>query len=275
MPLSSLGNEDNIIYIMSAILGTLISLLYALISIQDKTPNPPTSFLPNPKTQPSKNAYELFVWKYTLIWISCFGCIVVFQLYEQFESFHYNLVCIGLALPFLLQPILHPGVTTTDGGCSPDGKRRILERHSWKANLWIAIFSFIGNYWYTHYFYSVLKAKYTFLTNPMDRLNNVPIALYFATHFYFSTYHVLSNYCLRQVTSLYQPSLKRNILFVGVILVLSYTTAFMETLTISSFPYYSFENRFMAYTAGSAFYGIYFIVSFPMFYFLDEDVDRG
>jgi cycloeucalenol cycloisomerase len=44
----------------------------------------------------------------------------------------------------------------------------------------------------------------------------------------------------------------------------------METLTISSFPYYSFKDRFLAYTLGSAFYGIYFIVSFPVFYRIDE-----
>lgn len=47
----------------------------------------------------------------------------------------------------------------------------------------------------------------------------------------------------------------------------------METLTISSFPYYSFEDRDMAYTVGSAFYSIYFIVSFPAFFYFDQDVD--
>jgi hypothetical protein len=69
-------------------------------------------------------------------------------------------------------------------------------RYSFKANLWIAIFSFIGNYWYTHYFYSVLGARYTF---PSHRLNDVPIALYFATHFYFVTYHTFSNLLLRKI----------------------------------------------------------------------------
>ena len=44
----------------------------------------------------------------------------------------------------------------------------------------------------------------------------------------------------------------------------------METLTISHFPYYDFEDRHMAYTLGSAFYGIYFLVSFPVYYALDE-----
>jgi len=47
----------------------------------------------------------------------------------------------------------------------------------------------------------------------------------------------------------------------------------METLTISAYPDYSFEDRDMAYTVGSAFYGIYFIVSFPAFFRFDEHID--
>lgn len=41
---------------------------------------------------------------------------------------------------------------------------------SLQANLWIAIFSFIGNYFWTHYFYRLLGASYTF---PSWRLNDV------------------------------------------------------------------------------------------------------
>ena len=80
------------------------------------------------------------------------------------------------------------------------------------------------------------------------------------------------------------------------ILFMAYFTAFMETLTIASvrkprhthpnhllwlcccadiispalalsqFPYYTIRDRFYMYTVGSVCYGIYFIVSFPMFY---------
>jgi len=171
----------------------------------------------------------------------------------------------GLALPLLLQPFIYPSFER-----SPDSKRIWRDRYCTKANLWIAIYSFIGNYWYTHYFYSVLKAEYTM---PATRFNNVPIAMTFATHFYFSTYHTFSNSLLRKVETTYEPGLARTFLFITVILVLSYFTAFMETLTISSFPYYRFENRDMAYTIGSAFYGIYFLVSFPAFYYFDNDVD--
>lgn len=59
----------------------------------------------------------------------------------------------------------------------------------------------------------------------------------------------------------------------ALVVVLAYFTAFMETLTISSFPYYSFEDEYMAYTVGSAFYGIYFLVSFPAFLEFDDDID--
>lgn len=119
-------------------------------------------------------------------------------------------------------------------------------------------------------FYSVLKAKYTM---PAHRLNNVPLAMFFATHFYFSTYHFFSNAMLRKIVTGFQPGIPRATLFVSVVLVFSYFTAFMETLTISAYPDYSFEDRDMAYTVGSAFYGIYFIVSFPAFFRFDEFID--
>ena len=44
----------------------------------------------------------------------------------------------------------------------------------------------------------------------------------------------------------------------------------LQTLTISNFPYYDFEDRHLAYTVGSAFYGLYFVVSFPVYFALDE-----
>ena len=98
----------------------------------------------------------------------------------------------------------------------------------------------------------------------------VPIAMFFATHFYFCFYHVLSNAALRKIRTSYEPSKRRLAFEAASVVAMSYLTAFMETLTISGFPYYSFEDRDMAYTVGSAFYGIYFLVSFPMFLRLDE-----
>jgi cycloeucalenol cycloisomerase len=270
--------EMDIAVQMAMILGTGIAGIVGLVALQQpnirttttaKSEQAPT-FLPNPTLEPSKYAYEVFVAIYTPIWISLFGCIVITQYYELLTPMGYIIVCASLALPFLLQPIVLPGGIMNDH-LSPDLHRPLLERYSFKANVWIAIYSFIGNYWYTHYFYSVLQVSYT-MPNAI-RLNNVPIQMYCATHFYFSSYHFFSNCILRKICTTYKRTWLRDVIFVAVIIVFSYFTAFMETLTISSYPYYTFSNRNMAYTIGSAFYGIYFLVSFPAFYFFDPDID--
>lgn len=62
-----------------------------------------------------------------------------------------------MLLPWLLEP-------------RADAAKPLEKRYWVKANLWIAILSFIGNYLWTHYFYSVLGAEYTF---PSWRLNDV------------------------------------------------------------------------------------------------------
>lgn len=58
-------------------------------------------------------------------------------------------------LPMLLQP-------------AAERQKPWSQRYWVKANAWIAVFSFIGNYFWTHYFYRVLGASYTF---PAHRLN--------------------------------------------------------------------------------------------------------
>jgi len=58
-----------------------------------------------------------------------------------------------------------------------------------QANVWIAVISYVGNYFWTHYFYNLLGASYTFKA---WRINNVPIALFFCTHAYFCFYHTMT-----------------------------------------------------------------------------------
>ncbi len=217
-------------------------------------------WLPPSSLNPAKRATELWFLQYGVFWIVCFGIIIGGGLYEWFDRVHYMGVCVGLALPLLLQPLLAPELTSDEG--TPFG-----ERYSTKANAWIAIFSFIGNYWYTHYFYSVLRAQYTMRS--WD-INGVPIPMFFATHFYFTFYHTLSNCALRRLESTYVPGVARTLFTAALVAAMSYTTAFMETLTIAGFPCYKFENWHEACTIGSAFYGIYFLVSFPMFRRIDE-----
>ncbi|KAJ1451236.1 hypothetical protein M885DRAFT_620936 [Pelagophyceae sp. CCMP2097] len=248
----------DVLYTMLAILGSMAAALVVLFKALGK-PDAAGTWLP-PRENAAKRACELWFLGYGVVWILAFGAIVVFQLYEAFDARAYLVVCGGLASPLLLQPFLAPWVTG-------DERRPLSERYSLKANVWLLIFSFVGNYWYTHYFYSVLRAKYTM---PSVRLNNVPIPMYFATHFYFCFYHCLSNAALRKVRTMFKPSARRAVFVCAAVVAMAYLTAFMETLTIASFPYYSFEDRDAAYTVGSAFYGIYFLVSFPMFARIDE-----
>ena len=93
------------------------------------------------------------------------------------------------------------------------------------------------------------------------------------THAYFCLYHSLANVLIRRVrnaTSSLGP-LAQNLAETVLVFCLSYATAYGETLTIAHFPYYTFKNKEAMYRIGSLFYAIYFFVSFPMFYRMDEE----
>ena len=243
------------------VLGAFIALIWLLSHLPQRAAAGQSRWLPSTDNA-AKRQFEQWALGYSAVWISAFGVVVVTKAYQRFDANSYMALCTTLALPYLLQPLVYP--------LPAEKNLPLWLRYSFKANLWVAIFSFIGNYWYTHYFYSVLQARYTF---PSHRLNNVPIALFFATHFYFVTYHSLSNVILRKVETTFRPSAARSLLFWAVVFGFAYFTAFMETLTISSYEHYSFSRpKSWIYQIGSAFYGIYFIVSFPVFFRLDEHV---
>jgi cycloeucalenol cycloisomerase len=75
---------------------------------------------------------------------------------------------------------------------------------------------------------------------------------------------------IRYIDNTYKPDFARTVHKVLAVFTMSYFTAFMESLTISHFPYYSFEDRESVYVVGSLFYAIYFFFSFPMFYYFSE-----
>jgi cycloeucalenol cycloisomerase len=253
---------------MGAILGSFCVVIWILCQGQtlakSKEKGSVARWLPDTDNL-AKRQFEIYALQYSAVWIGVFGMVVVTKVYEKFDANAYMILCTSLALPYLLQPVFFP---------LPAEKNLPLHmRYSFKANVWIALFSFIGNYWYTHYFYGVLQASYDF---PSLRLNNVPICLYFATHFYFVTYHSASNLLLRQIETRYREGTYRTALFWTVVVAFSYFTAFMETLTISSYEHYKFAvPRSQIYVLGSAFYGIYFLVSYPVFYRIDEKVNTA
>jgi cycloeucalenol cycloisomerase len=94
-----------------------------------------------------------------------------------------------------------------------------------QANVWIWLFGFVGNYFWTHYFYKVLGASYSFPVTIMlndvrptpgapfsllcgasdlkQTLRQVPFFLYLITHAYFCSYHTVSTILLRRFWTRY------------------------------------------------------------------------
>ena len=101
----------------------------------------PGNWLPEPKGNESKHLFEVWALKYSAFWIGCFAAVVGFRVYEVLDQNGYMYVCGGLALPLLLQPIFMPLGAR-------ERSQKLTERYSFKANVWILIFSHIGNYWY-------------------------------------------------------------------------------------------------------------------------------
>ncbi|KAJ7956068.1 Cycloeucalenol cycloisomerase [Quillaja saponaria] len=174
----------------------------------------------------SKRWAELFFLLYTPFWLTlCLGIVVPYKLYESFTELEYLLLALVSAVPSFLIPMLVVG--------KADKSMPLKDRYWVKASLWIILFSYVGNYFWTHYFFTVLGASYTF---PSWKMNN-------KVQWFTEAAWVLT---------------------------LAYFIAYLETVAISNFPYYQFVDQESMYKLGSLFYAIYFIVSFPMFLRIDE-----
>lgn len=150
-----------------------------------------------------------------------------------------------------------------------------------KCNLYLFIFGFFGNYFGSEYFFDVLGMVYN-LPNATTALDAhlvgksqqpVPLIMYFYTHAYFMTYHASAVVVLRRIMSSGMPW--RQIMFMPVVFLVGYAWAWLETramanpLMTSTF-YYEKMDAMLAY--GSIIYATYFVASFPIFYFLDENM---
>ena len=105
--------------------------------------------------------------------------------------------------------------------------------------------SFVGNYVWTHYFYRLLRATYTFSAH---RVNFVPIAMFLCTHAYFCTYHSLTTLALRRWWSSSAHAMlpgraAQRAASAALVLALALLTALTEAVTIQNFPYYDIQDR--------------------------------
>ncbi|KZV37785.1 cyclopropyl isomerase [Dorcoceras hygrometricum] len=175
---------------------------------------------------PSKRWGEVFFLLYTPFWLTlCLGIVVPYKLYENFTEWEYLFLGLVSALPAFIIPMIFVG--------KADSSLCWKDRYWVKANLWVILFSYVGNYFWTHYFFTVLGASYTF---PSWKMNNVPHTTFLLTHVCFLFYHVSSNMTLRKIQhSIAHLPEKTQFLFKAAwILALSYFIAYLETLAISN-----------------------------------------
>lgn len=261
------GRVDQTICVVgiTLLLATLLTTAFAgALSKAPKT-------LPNTRwtsTDPAKAWTEKFYLYYAAYWIAIMAVIIVTKSYEWFEEWEYMYSMSLISVPGCLVPLL----------LGAEKEKPFSQRYWFRANVWIFVLGYVGNYFWTHYFYTLLDAIYTFRAH---RINDVPIAMFLATHPYFMLYHTLTNMALRRwhtsVLAAKLPAVLKASTTCALVVLMAWVTAFMEAFTIQGFPYYAIKDRSYMYTVGGIVYGIYFVVSFPMHLRMDgekEALDR-
>lgn len=161
------------------------------------------------------------------------------------------------------------------------------QRYWFKANVYLAIFSFIGNYFGSEYFFDVLGMVYCF-THASTSLDAallgsgkqpVPLIMYFYTQAYFMTYHVTANIALRlfkRWTAQRQLPWPHLGLALAVFIV-GYAWAWAETKAMANplmADLFYYEKMELMLRYGSAIYALYFLTSFPIYSRMDENADE-
>ena len=162
-----------------------------------------TPFLLNPphwfSANPDKAWGEKFFLIYIPIWISLMIVTGLLGLTRNTGEIGSLIHAALIVLPLLLVPLLVHRESSLG--------RRWYQTYWFKANLYIFIFSFFGNYFGSEYFFDVLGMVYNY---PRIHWNfdsalvgsgrqHVPLTMYFLTQAYFMTYHTTAVVVLRRI----------------------------------------------------------------------------
>ena len=221
---------------------------------------------------PDKAWVEKFFLAYSPVWMASMAFMMLTGADKTWGDTALLIHAFATALPALLVPmLLAPRFTDVP-----------WRQSYWlKANLYLLVFGFFGNYFGTEYFFDVLGMVYVYpnATTTLDAAlvgsgrQSVPLIMYCYTHVYFMTYHATANVALRGLRRLPGAAL----LFPLFVFLIGYFWAWMETkamanpLMAASFYYQKMD---VMLKFGSAIYATYFIASFPIWYFLDETRER-
>ena len=206
---------------------------------------------------PSKRWTEKFILVYSLIWIAVISAIMITGAFAHWGDIGHMAIGLGLSLPLWVVPLV--AAPACDRG------RPLAERHIWRFNLWIGLYSLLQVYFGSMLFFDVLHMEYHFPVTWI--VNRTPLFLYFLTITYFSTYYVVMSVIWRRVTG--QHWLVRG----AVLVILGYAVAFAETGGMANQwlrDYFVYRDKWFVLAWGSAVYGTIFVLSLPFVFRIDE-----
>ncbi|HWQ47266.1 MAG TPA: hypothetical protein VN376_10380 [Longilinea sp.] len=221
---------------------------------------------------PGKAWGEKFFLIYSPVWMLQMLLAMLLGFCANLNDLGLMMVALCVALPLVIVPLV----------LRNKAERGIpwYKTYWFKANLYMGIFSLIGNYFCCEYFFDTLGMVYNFpqLRWTFDSalvgsgIQTVPIIMYLFTQAYFMTYHTSAVVVLRRIKTAKAKWLRW--LFPLAIVALSYFWAWLETRAMANallqnIFYYQNMSRMLA--LGSVSYACFFITSFPIFYNLDEN----
>jgi cycloeucalenol cycloisomerase len=211
---------------------------------------------------PSQRYVERLYLSFSPLWMAVIAYCMLTHCFARWGDLGHLLLGFALSLPLWILPLLRP----------PEDEvgQPLWLRHSFKANLFIALMSFVQCYFGSAMFFDGLGMEYHFPTQLL--WNRTPLFLYFVTVAYFSTYYALMRLGLRLFLARV-PNASATTVW-AMIALLSYSMAFGETFFMASESlrsFFSYANRHKALLVGSICYGTLFLVSLPVFLRLDAD----
>lgn len=215
--------------------------------------------------RPAKRWLERFFLLYTPLWTAVCALVMWSGAFKRWGDVGHLLLGIGLALPLWLGPLLAGVERGTPLG----------DRYTVRASLFICLFSFLQNYFGAPLFFRCFGMEYHFAVTWVG--NGSPWFLSFMTVAYFSTYFALMQLGLRRADSLLKRVAGRRwrgALRVGACLLLGYSMAFAETLTMANEwlrGYFAYADKTRMLVYGSLCYGTLLSIALPLYVRLGEE----
>ena len=221
---------------------------------------------------PDKAWGEKFFLAYSPVWMAAFGVYQRSRFGDHLGDVGNLFVTLAIFVPVWLVPAL----------VHDPAPRRWYETYWFKFNVWILVYSAIGSYFLSEYFFDVLGMVYNYphLHWTLDSAllgsgkQVVPVIMYLHAHYFFVTYHTTAVVVMRRIRT---SRLNVHPLVGAVVVAVTAWFWARAEIALTTAPsladQFRYEDLAWALRWGALVYACYFIVSFPMVARVDEPPD--